>query len=155
MVSKFQIDENNNVTLVNNFKLFTLVNELPTSNIDKNTIYLMQYKGGVSGNLLKEYVYTENNAWEEFGQIQMPEEIDLSGYITRDEYTIKIGSLEEAVATNTNNISSIQGSLQTIQGSMITASDVTGSDGTIVKVNYEIPEELYDAALGIETDHIV
>jgi hypothetical protein len=38
---------------------------------------------------------------------------------------------------------------------MITASDVTGSDGTIVKVDYDIPTTLYDNALGIDTDHIV
>lgn len=153
--SQFQIDENNNVTLINDFKLFTLVSELPTTNIDKNTIYLVQYEGGIPSNYLKEYVYTENDTWEEFGQIQIPEEIDLSGYITRNEYTLKIGSLEETITTNTENISSIQSSLQTIQGSMITASDVTGSDGTIVKVDYEIPADLYDVALGIETDHIV
>jgi hypothetical protein len=67
----------------------------------------MQYEGGISGNLLKEYVYTENNTWEEFGQIQIPEEVDLSGYITRDEYTTKIGSLEETITANTENISSI------------------------------------------------
>lgn len=153
--SQFQIDENNNVTLINDFKLFTLVEELPTTNIDKNTIYLMQYEGGIPGNQLKEYVYTENNTWEEFGQIQIPEKVDLSGYITRNEYTTKIGSLEERITTNAESISTIQNNLQTIQNSIITASNVTGSDGTIVKVDYDIPNTLYDTALGIDSDHIV
>lgn len=160
--TQFEIDENNNVSLIQTFKLFQVVEVLPTSNINSNIIYLVPYADPEEspanvGNYLKEYVYlSDTQEWEEFGQIQIPEEVDLSGYITRTEYTNKIGSLESAISTNTESISGIQTRLQIVEGTMITADDVTGSDNsTIVKVSYDIPSTLYDSALGIDTDYII
>lgn len=134
------------VALAETFKLFEYVTSLPTENISDNKIYLLPYEG-TTGNILKEFVYVNNN-WEEFGQIQIPEEIDLSGYITRTEYTSKINELEATIATHTS-------SLETINNNIITTSNVTTSTGATVSVNYDIPTTLYDTVTSNgDEDHI-
>lgn len=148
--NQFTVTEDNGtitVALAETFKLFEYVTSLPTENISSNKIYLLPYEGGTAGNILKEFVYVNGN-WEEFGQIQVPEEIDLSGYITRTEYTSKINELEATIATHTS-------SLETINNNIITTSNVTTSTGATVSVNYDIPKTLYDAVTSNgEEDHI-
>lgn len=58
----------------------SVVQSLPQSEIDDNTIYMVPNAGGASGNSYDEYLYI-NNTWEHIGST----EVDLTDYITRDE----------------------------------------------------------------------
>lgn len=60
---------------VNSFEV-SVVQSLPTTNIDPHTIYFISNSGS-AGNIYDEYMYVNNN-WEKIGTT----EVDLSGYIT-------------------------------------------------------------------------
>ena len=101
---------------------YQIVNELPTPpNVDcLGTIYLV--KGSdINQNKYAEYICIFNNAeysWEMLGIINS--EVDLTGYVTKSDF-----DAFTAIA--------------------LTAEDVTDSLGHKVSVNYDIPENLYDA----------
>ena len=64
--------------------LIKIVTELPTTDIDKNCIYLVPNKDGEGNNVFIEYIYVEsNNTFEEVGRIQA--KVDLSDYYTKEE----------------------------------------------------------------------
>ena len=100
---------------------YQVVDKLPTPNVNcLGTIYLV--KGSdINQNKYAEYICIFNNAeysWEMLGIINS--EVDLTGYVTKDEF-----SAFTAVA--------------------LTAEDVTDSLGNSVSVAYDIPRNLYDA----------
>lgn len=68
---------------VHQFEL-SIVQELPTQNINTHTIYLVP-KTGETNDVYDEYIYI-NNAWEMIGNTQ----IDLSNYATKNEVTALI-----------------------------------------------------------------
>lgn len=64
--------------------LIKIVTELPTTDIDKNCIYLVPNKDGEGNNVFIEYIYVETeNTFEEVGRIQT--KVDLSNYYTKEE----------------------------------------------------------------------
>ena len=64
--------------------LIKIVTELPTTDIDKNCIYLVPNKDGEGNNIFIEYIYVESkNTFEEVGRIQA--KVDLSDYYTKEE----------------------------------------------------------------------
>ena len=64
--------------------LIKIVTELPTTDIDKNCIYLVPNKDGEGNNVFIEYIYVESkNTFEEVGRIQA--KVDLSDYYTKEE----------------------------------------------------------------------
>ena len=64
--------------------LIKIVTELPTTDIDKNCIYLVPNKDGEGNNIFIEYIYVEaENTFEEVGRIQA--KVDLSDYYTKEE----------------------------------------------------------------------
>ena len=64
--------------------LIKIVTELPTTDIDKNCIYLVPNKDGEGNNVFVEYIYVESkNTFEEVGRIQA--KVDLSDYYTKEE----------------------------------------------------------------------
>lgn len=64
--------------------LIKIVTELPTTDIDKNCIYLVPNKDGDGNNVFVEYIYVESkNTFEEVGRIQA--KVDLSDYYTKEE----------------------------------------------------------------------
>ena len=64
--------------------LIKIVTELPTTDIDKNCIYLVPNKDGEGNNVFVEYIYVEaENTFEEVGRIQT--KVDLSDYYTKEE----------------------------------------------------------------------
>lgn len=64
--------------------LIKIVTELPTTDIDKNCIYLVPNKDGEGNNVFVEYIYVEEKGtFEEVGRIQA--KVDLSGYYTKEE----------------------------------------------------------------------
>ena len=122
--------------------LYKVVMELPEASSDcKNSIYLVLSASGVGGNSFKEFICinkgSESNpqySWEEIGTVQTS--VDLSGYITKDEFTTEINSIKSALS------------------STITAKDVTTSSGSAITVTYDIPDNLYDSAITDQTDFI-
>lgn len=107
-------------------KLYEVVSNLPTENISTNTIYIAKSANEGESDVLSEYIWIpddsleEKGYWERLGTVQA--EIDLTNYITRDEF-------------------------DTALSSMITAVDVTTSTGAVVVVNYTIPDTLYDSVI--------
>lgn len=64
--------------------LIKIVTQLPTTDIDKNCIYLVPNKDGDGNNVFVEYIYVESkNTFEEVGRIQA--KVDLSDYYTKEE----------------------------------------------------------------------
>lgn len=64
--------------------LIKIVTELPTTDIDKNCIYLVPNKDGEGNNVFVEYIYVESkNTFEEVGRIQA--KVDLSDYYTKEQ----------------------------------------------------------------------
>lgn len=81
---------------LNNYKLYSIVTSLPTSNIDKNKIYIVASEEGVENNIYTEYIYTENNTWEKLGEFKA--DIDLTPYVKKtDESNIKAENLPRYV----------------------------------------------------------
>ena len=81
---------------LNNYKLYSIVTTLPTSNIDKNKIYIIASEEGVENNIYTEYIYTENNTWEKLGEFKA--DIDLTPYVKKtDESNIKAENLPRYV----------------------------------------------------------
>lgn len=77
---------------LNNYKLYSIVASLPTSNIDKNKMYIVASEEGVENNIYTEYIYTENNTWEKLGEFKA--DIDLTPYVKKtDESNIKAENL--------------------------------------------------------------
>ena len=68
---------------LNNYKLYSIVASLPTSNIDKNKIYIVASEEGVENNIYTEYIYTENNTWEKLGEFKA--DIDLTPYVKKTQ----------------------------------------------------------------------
>lgn len=126
-----------NVVTTNKIDLYKIVTALPPASIDcENTIYLLPSSENVSGNVWKEFICVYSDSlkiyvWEEIGTVQT--DVDLSGYVTRTEYSAAINSIN----TQINDIT-------TELGNKLTAQSVTYSTGGIVEVNYEIPSNLYD-----------
>ena len=68
---------------LNNYKLYSIVASLPTSNIDKNKMYIVASEEGVENNIYTEYIYTEDNAWEKLGEFKA--DIDLTPYVKKTQ----------------------------------------------------------------------
>ncbi len=58
------------------------VNELPTENIDENSIYLLRLPDGTGTNKYLEYVYI-NGSWEEWGSIVL--EFNIDDYVKKSD----------------------------------------------------------------------
>lgn len=73
--------------------LIKIVTELPTTDIDKNCIYLVPNKDGDGNNVFVEYIYVESkNTFEEVGRIQA--KVDLSDYYTKEEVDDQITTVK-------------------------------------------------------------
>lgn len=131
------------ISATNSIELYKIVLTLPqpASKEHENTIYLVPSSSGVSGNAFIEYicVYEENTrsyVWEEIGKVQT--DVDLSGYVTKEEFNSTIQNINTQLS------------------STITARNVTTSTGTVVAVNYNIPNNLYNEAVSTDqTDSVI
>ncbi len=116
------------------------IKDNPSKNYE-NVIYLVPQPSAtsVNQNIFKEYLCIFKNGtyqWEEFGTIQT--EVDLSGYVTQEEFT------------------ALKNRVSNIELTGIFASDVTTSTGQKVAVQYTIPDDLYNFAVNDnQTDEII
>ena len=98
----------------------------------ENVIYLVPQPSGtsVTGNVFKEFLCVLKDGlyqWEEFGTIQT--EIDLSGYVTDEEFTQLVNRVTNIEMTG------------------IFADNIYTSTGQQVVVQYTIPSDLYNSAI--------
>lgn len=118
------IDENGVISASASTNLYTVVTSLESiTNPNNNTIYLVP-SSSVSGNIYKEFIYVTTDSGSDFEEIgEVKTSIDLSGYVTTQTFNTKIASIE---------------------GSMLTAQNITNSSGVQIYVDYSIPTDLYD-----------
>lgn len=101
--------------------LYVIERTLPSPSSEcLNKIYLIPTEGEIP-NVCNEYICIQQNGnfyWELIGQVAS--DVDISGYITT-----------EAFKAYVDNVA-------------VQLSDVTFSDGKLVEINYDIPNDLYD-----------
>jgi len=85
------IENGNNVTI--DLTLYKVVNQLPTTDIDENKIYLMPNPAGKDNNTYIEYMYI-NGVWEKVGEYQS--KMSLEDYYTKEEADNKYLSKDDA-----------------------------------------------------------
>lgn len=74
--------------------IFVIVNELPTTGIQDNKIYVVPSTGDTGAtNIYIEYAYV-NNAWEKIGEFKA--DTDLSGYYTSTQVDSLLAALDKA-----------------------------------------------------------
>lgn len=93
-------------TIQLNFSLYKIVTSLPSTDIDRNKIYLIRSTDSETQNIYKEYLYTDSG-WEKLGEFVTPD--DLSIYATKTE----LSTLENTVNTNTASISTLNNKVTT------------------------------------------
>ena len=110
----------NTSTLGFQYKIVTVLPSPPKKDYE-NIIYLVPNPEGVNGNIFTEYICINKDStyiWEQIGSLTT--DVNLDDYVTKTEF---------------NALKSI----------VLTAQDVTTSSGVAVTVNYNIPNNLYDA----------
>lgn len=110
----------NTSTLGFQYKIVTALPSPPKKDYE-NIIYLVPNPRGVDGNIFIEYICINRDStyiWEQIGSLTT--DVNLDDYVTKTEF---------------NALKSI----------VLTAQDVTTSSGISVTVNYNIPNNLYDA----------
>ena len=110
----------NTSTLGFQYKIVTMLPSPPKKDYE-NIIYLVPNPQGINGNIFTEYICINkdsNYIWEQIGSLTT--DVNLDNYVTKTEF---------------NALKSI----------VLTAQDVTTSSGVAVTVNYNIPNNLYDA----------
>ena len=75
---------------------FEIVEELPTTGIEEDTIYLVPIEPDIEGNNYEEYIYV-NGEWELLGKIGV--QVDLSNYYTKQEIDTMIGEIDTSLTT--------------------------------------------------------
>lgn len=143
------IAEDGKITIGSNisFELYKLVDSLPENPTAfySNTIYLVPNTiTGSDGekDVLEEYICVthdqgESYTWERLGRIQPETGIDLSNYVTRTEFEEELKAITDYLP------------------STITAEDVKTSSGQTVIVTYEIPADLYDSAVSVDSSDLI
>lgn len=77
----------------------SVVESLPTENIDENTIYLVPNTEQETGNVYDEYMYI-NNTWEHIGSTKT----DLSDYYTKEEVDEKIDGSSKVITLDLTDV---------------------------------------------------
>ena len=121
--------------------LIKIVTELPTTDIDKNCIYLVPNKDGDGNNVFIEYIYVESkNTFEEVGRIQA--KVDLSNYYTKEETDNQIQIAKNSAINihNEDDTKSIKLDINDAEanedyGSTVNASLIDAEQGYIANIN--------------------
>lgn len=113
------ISVTNTSTLGFQYKIVTMLPSPPRKDYE-NIIYLVPNPQGINGNIFTEYICINRDSiyiWEQIGSLTT--DVNLDNYVTKTEFT---------------DLKSI----------VLTAQDVTTSSGNPVKVEIDIPNNLYD-----------
>ena len=121
--------------------LIKIVTELPTTDIDKNCIYLVPNKDGEGNNVFIEYIYVESkNTFEEVGRIQA--KVDLSDYYTKEETDNQIQIAKNSAINihKEDNINSIKLDIHDIEAvgkyeSAVNASLIDNDNNATININ--------------------
>ena len=121
--------------------LIKIVTELPTTDIDKNCIYLVPNKDGEGNNVFIEYIYVESkNTFEEVGRIQA--KVDLSDYYTKEETDNQIQIAKNSAINihNEDNTKSIKLDINDTEaeddyGSPVNVSLTDSDSGYTININ--------------------
>lgn len=161
-----KLDQNGNIPLENLGNLDTqialVVNQLPTTGIKTNKIYLVRKNETGQDNAYVEYVYI-NNSWEKFGEYTPS--IDLSEYslksqtVSQAAFVVNSGNtqLQLTNADNSKNTISVPlaeragmsaGHLTLGQNGFMSASDKTKLDGIDVSANNYVLKKATSSDLG-------
>lgn len=161
-----KLDQNGNIPLENLGNLDTqialVVNQLPTTDIKTNKIYLVRKNETGQDNAYVEYVYI-NNSWEKFGEYTPS--IDLSEYslksqtVSQAAFVANSGNtqLQLTNADNSKNTISVPlaegagisaGHLALGQNGFMSASDKTKLDGIDVSANNYVLKKATSSDLG-------
>ena len=136
-------DDSGNLVISTNvsFEIYKIAESLPLPSASQtNTIYLVPTNNTEANDVLEEYLCIQKDGeyvWERLGRIQPETGIDLSNYVTRDEFNAEINNIKSILVDS------------------ITAVDVTVSEsagGQAVIVSYTIPEDLYDSLVATGDD---
>lgn len=103
-------DVNNIVDSINGMKC-EVVEELPTSDINESTIYLVLKEGNAGENVYNEFLYI-NGVWELIGTT----EIDLTNYYTKDDVDSLVENVIDDAQTSDNKTWSSDKISQTLDG---------------------------------------
>lgn len=110
--------------------VFTVVEELPTSNIE-NKVYLLKATTVGDKNNYAEYIYTgdrkgtyDATKWEKLGEVAA--KVDLSDYMTAQEVTGAIESTQSTIEDDYNGkFDTVQTNITSINNSLKTKAEIT------------------------------
>lgn len=110
--------------------VFTVVNALPTSNIE-NKVYLLKATNVGDKNKYAEYIYTgdrkgtyDATKWEKLGEVAA--EVDLSSYMNAQEVKDAIQSTQSSIEDDYNGkFNAVQTDITSINNSLKTKKDIT------------------------------
>ena len=114
----------------------SVVKTLPTSNIDTNTIYLVEKSSGESGNVYNEYMYI-NNAWELIGDTKT----DMTGYVKKQSFSnpalTPSGGVVTWTVSHTLNTQDLCASIRRVSDNANILAEIVLSSATqvVVKMN--------------------
>ena len=100
-------------------ELIKIVQQLPNSNIDTKSLYLVPTSTELSNNLFEEYIYT-NNRWEHIGNLNF----NISNYYTKTEADNLLNGKQATLVSGTN--------LKTINNSSLLSSGNLSLQPTLV-----------------------
>lgn len=115
-----------------------VVESLPASNIDTNTIYLVKKSSGEAGNVYNEYMYI-NSKWELIGDTKT----DLTGYVRKQSFSnpelTPSGGVVTWTVTHTLNTQDLCASIRRVSDNASVLAEIAFSSATqvVVKMNAE------------------
>ena len=137
------ISENNTkmkdwiATQISNIKIIDIlwVDELPTTNISTNTIYMVKNEENSKtiNNVYDEYVYKENTGWEMLGQVDAGS-VDLSNYYTKTQIDTILNQYVKQNQIHKHNNKDILDKLSDVSG-------ILNYDGTPVHTEVQISKD--------------
>lgn len=89
-------------TQISNVKVIDIqwVEELPTTDISTNTIYLVKSDlSTITNNIYNEYIYKDDDTWEILGQVDAGS-VDLTNYYNKEEIDALIEGIDTGSVTS-------------------------------------------------------
>ena len=124
-----------------------VVEQLPTSNIDSNKIYLVQSQS--SQNTYDEYVYI-NEDWERIGNT----EVDLSGYLHSTDVDSTLSSNSANPIANSTVYNALADKVDKVTGKGLSTNDYTNAEKTKLENLSNYDDTALTSALADKVDKV-